>query len=70
MTQEIQKLILQTYGSKAHFAQRMKVSRLTGYKYFSNPEKMPFGHFIKLCKHAKIDVKTFINKSIEEDIYE
>lgn len=70
MTTEIQKLIRQTYGSITHFAKMIKVSRPTAHTYFKDPTKIPFGTMMKICRHAKINIKQFIQQSIQEDIYE
>jgi hypothetical protein len=52
----VTQIIVDLYGSQIEFARKQKISRPTAKKYMTNPESMPFGMVVKLCKRAGINI--------------
>ena len=60
MKHPISDIIDEHYGTMQVFAKRMKIHRHTASKYYKNPEAMPFGMVVKLCKRAGININVII----------
>jgi hypothetical protein len=57
MKHPISEIIDEHYGTMQVFAKRMKIHRHTASKYYKNPDVMPFGIVVRICKHAGINIK-------------
>jgi hypothetical protein len=56
----VTQIIVDLYGSQIEFSRKQKISRPTAKKYMTNPESMPFGMVVKLCKRAGININLII----------
>ena len=56
MKHPISDIIDEHYGTMQVFAKRMKIHRHTASKYYKNPDLMPFGIVVRICKHAGINI--------------
>ena len=57
MTQEIQKLIIDTYGSVSEMARRHKIHRHTAERWFQNTDRINLGDLRKLCRNAGVKIQ-------------
>jgi hypothetical protein len=62
MKHPIQQIIDITYGTINAFADDMKITRQTGYKFYKNPDLMRYAHVRKLCNRSKQPIEKFLDK--------